>query len=92
MEGRLDGDFEEAKNRLNSSMIKEMRESLRLINNYTSFNSIGSFTPKQVEVLLNHIDKCHAILWPLSEVNDYELPYRVPPLAYQARELRKSVS
>ena len=92
MEGRLDGDFEEAKKRLNSSMIKDMRESLRVINNYTSFNSIGSFTPKQVEVLLNHIDKCHAILWPLSEVNDYEFPYRIPLLAYSARVLRKSVS
>ncbi len=92
MEVSLDGSYDQAKERLIKKILEEVRESVERIHNYTSFHSIRSFTPAEVEILLNHIDECHKILFELSEINDYELPYRVPKLIYAAREIRRVVS
>ena len=73
-------------------MMGLIKERLVKINNYTSFNSIRSFTPAEVEILVSHLEKCHKLIWELSELMDYELPYKCPKLIYAARELRKSVS
>lgn len=92
MERSMDESYSEAKDRLTRAILREVRDSVEKIHNYTSFHSIRSFTPAQVEILLNHIDECHKILFELSEINDHELPYRVPKLIYASRELRKVVS
>ncbi len=82
----------EAKERLIKKILGEVRESVDRIHNYTSFHAIRSFTPAEVEILLNHIDECHKVLFELSEINDYEMPYRIPKLIYAARDLRRIVS
>ncbi len=84
--------YERAKERLIKKILREVREAVESIHNYTSFNVIRSFTPAEVEQLLKHIDECHKILFELSEINDYEMPYRVPKLIYAARDLRRIVS
>ncbi len=92
METELVSGHKEAHGRLIRDLIAALKEKILNINNYTSFNSIRSFTPAEVEILLKHIDMCHDLLWQLSEMNDYELPYKCPKLIYAARALRASVS
>ncbi len=92
MERCLGESYAEAQGRLLKVFLNESREIVDRIRDHTSFNHINHFTPVQVERLLNHIDACHKILFELSEINDYEMPYRVPKLIYAARELRRIVS
>lgn len=77
---------------MNRKFLDAITERLNTVTGYTRWNSYYMFTPKSVAELIAHIEECHRILWPLSETNDYELPYQVPPLIEQARELRKKVS
>ena len=88
----MDKNYEEALARLTKETIEQVKDTVSRIGNYTSFHQIRGFTPAQVEILINHIEKCHKVLWELSEVNDYEMPYRVPKLIYAARALRDAVS
>ncbi len=92
MERELVSGHKDAHGRLVRDLILALKDKILNINNYTSFNSIRSFTPAEVEVLVKHIDKCHDLLWQLSEMNDYELPYKCPKLIYAARDLRQSVT
>ena len=88
----MDESFSDAKHRLTRTILNEVRSTVEGIHSYTRFNEMRSFTPAQVEVLLNHIDECHKILYELSELNDYELPYRCPKLIYASRELKRLTS
>jgi hypothetical protein len=81
-----------AEGRLIREMIAGIKDRLVNINNYTSFNSIRSFTPAEIELLIKHLDKCHEILWEVADLEDFALPFKAPKLIYAARELRKKVS
>ncbi len=88
----MDESYSEAKDRLTAAILSSIRSEVDRISGFTRFNEINTFTAAQVEILLNHIDRCHKILFELAELNDHELPYRVPPLIYSSRSLRKAVS
>ena len=89
---RGNGEVEHAEGRLIRELISDLKERIRGINNYTSFNSIRSFTPAEVEILIKHIDKCREILWAVADLEDFALPFKAPKLIYAARHLRESVT
>ncbi len=92
MERGMDESYSKARERLTRATLIEIREVIERVGNFTSFNVLPKFTPAQVETLMNHLDECHKILFELSELNDYEMPYKCPKLIYAARELRRVVS
>lgn len=69
-----------------------MKNSLLEIKGHTRWNSIRMYTAGQLEPLILHIDKCHELIDQLTQINDYEFPYRIPELIDRAAALRKSVA
>ncbi len=91
MEAGVDDSYQKARDRLTKTLLIEIREAVDKALNYTSFNVLPKFTPAQVEILLNHVERCHKILFEFSELNDHEFPYRCPQLIEEARALRRAI-
>lgn len=82
-------DFTEAQSRLLKAVIAECKEKLLNINNYTSYHSIRSFTPAEIEIVFKHLNKCHELIIRLADILEYEMPYKIPALIMQARHLEE---
>ncbi len=74
--------------KLDKVKLAEFQDRLDRITGHTRFNEFPSFSAAEVEILINHINELQKLLFQVAEFHEYELPYRMPPIILQSRDLK----
>ena len=59
---------------------------------YSNWHAQAEFSPLAIRPLVEHLKKCHEVMKALSEIAEWEYPFRITPIIDNAIKVLKEVA